>query len=811
MTHLAQRLDPDEADSLMDVLLSELTAGVGVFDAGGALRMANAPLTSMLGLPADATRPGTDLRGFLDAARQGGLLNDIAPTLALFAALGGGVVTWIGASGRHLELTVRGLARDGRLALWRDVTERDRDRDTLREERSRMLHMLEHVTDSIVIMDPEGTILQNSDRSGRLLAVPPELVVPGRSHQDVLRHMYRRGDYGFEQTEEEFVAQRRGAILAAGNLTFTAPMPNGIWAEYNFRPMTDGHMLVIIRDVTAFKEQELALRDTLEKQAALAAENARLREEQEASYQALARERAYLQAIVDNIDVGIAVCDSNLNILLINANNPGVTGVPREVSAGFRDLRDAMRWLLENGQMPREHATIEEDIEARARLLMNGEMTSQVAQRNDGRWLRADWKALPDGKWLLAHTDVTEAMRREMALKDAHAALQLEGERLNTILDNLPDGVALAGADGELVHMNAASRALNFPPETDFREILTMRDAMRWQLVNAENAMPPAEIEADLDRRMDIFHASGATEREISRYGRNLAVRWIPLPGGRRLVVHRDITELRQQEAALRDAHAATEHAYGLMRDVLDGMLDGVSLYGPDGEVLFANRPFQLLNRMPDDVFATHKTLEDRIRWQLATGEVTGMLPDPEDSVRASLAAFRARQRRQLVRQASDGTWIDVHWLPLPGGRMLTIHRDITALKTQEQEVLEARRLMGMVLDNMTDGVTLYSRDGTLAYTNQSFYRVQDWTPERFAALKTFRAMADGLLERGSIDEEFHAAALQRFADADGSPKLLRTISGRWSEGSFHRLADGGTLGIFRDVTELRERELELR
>ena len=124
------------------------------------------------------------------------------------------------------------------------------------EELARASHMLRHVTDSIVLMDADGLILQNSDRSGELLDLPPDMVKPGRTHQEVLRYMYRRGDYGFDVSEDEFVAQRRAQILAAGRLTFTAPMPTGVWAEYNFHPIPNGQLLIIVRDVTALKVSE---------------------------------------------------------------------------------------------------------------------------------------------------------------------------------------------------------------------------------------------------------------------------------------------------------------------------------------------------------------------------------------------------------------------------------------------------------------------------------------------------------------------------------------------------------------------------
>ncbi len=246
------------------------------------------------------------------------------------------------------------------------------------------------------------------------------------------------------------------------------------------------------------------------------------------------------------------------------------------------------------------------------------------------------------------------------------------------------------------------------------------------------------------------------------------------------------------------------------MREVLEGMLDGVSLYGENGEVLFANGPFRVVNRVPEDIFARFHDLETGIRWQLENAEVPWPAETLEASVEAVMRPFRERQPRQYIRPAKDGRWVDVHWLPLPSGRMLAIHRDITALKEREEEVLKARTLMGTVLDNMTDGVMLYDPAGACVYANKSFYRVQESTPERIERLKTFPAMMDALRERGSIDETFREAALERFRRADGTPKLRQSLDGRWSEGAFHRLADGGTLGIFRDVTELREREIEV-
>ena len=789
MTDIASGLAPDEASSLMAVLLAELTAGVGVFDAGLRLRATSAALGVMLGLPEALTRPGVTLAEIMDHAVDQGLTMAPETTLALFHQPLGGSVTWIGAADRHLELTVRPLDRQGRLALWRDVTERDRDRETLREERARTRHMLRHVTDAIVLMDPDGVILENSDRSGRLLAVPPELVVPGQTHQNILRHLYRRGDYGFDLSEADFIAGRRADVLAAGDLTFTAPMPNGVWAEYNFRPMPDGHMLIIVRDVTELKQQEQAL--------------VRARDAQ-----ALEGER--LNAILDHLPDGVALTEADGELVHMNAASHELNHFPPLEAGRIRTMRDAMRWQLEHAEEPPGAAEIEADLDRRMALFAASGRNRREILRH-GRYLDIRWIPLPGGRRLILHRDITELRQQGQELEKTRDALALEGERLNTILDNLPDGVALYAANGDILHLNAACYELNRFPRAVFASIRNLRDGLRWQIGAGQAPMTHATIEEELDHRMAVFFRDERCRHERHRYGRYLDVHWIPLPDGRRLVLHRDITELREREIELRHAHEAIELAHGQMYDVLDSMIDGVSLFGADGEILFVNRPFQTINKIPNDMFTGLRDLRDGLRWQLETGEIARTHPTIEEDVAALYAPFIERKPRYHVRQTRDGRWIDVHWLPLPRGRMLAIHRDVTELKQREQAAAESRALMETVLDNMTDGVMLYDSAETCVYANKSFYRLNEASPERIAGLRTFPAMMKALRESGAIDDAFLIAGLERFRLADGTPRLRRSLDERWSEAAFHKLADGGTLGIFRDVTDFIRNETALR
>ena len=71
----------------------------------------------------------------------------------------------------------------------------------------------------------------------------------------------------------------------------------------------------------------------------------------------------------------------------------------------------------------------------------------------------------------------------------------------------------------------------------------------------------------------------------------------IPLEDGCRLAMNRDITELKEREAALAAAKEAAEAARDdvertrqLMQTVLDNMNDGVMLFDKDFRLQFINR-----------------------------------------------------------------------------------------------------------------------------------------------------------------------------------------------------------------------------
>jgi signal transduction histidine kinase/CheY-like chemotaxis protein/HPt (histidine-containing phosphotransfer) domain-containing protein len=359
-------------------------------------------------------------------------------------------------------------------------------------ELARASHMLRHVRDAIAFIDPDGVILENSDRSGRLLGLPPELVTPGNTHQDILRYLYRRGDYGFALTEDELVAQRRAQALAAGDRSYTRQMPNGLWAEFNFHPAPDGNLLVIVRDVTALKQQE----------------------------EHIGREAEMRRFLLDSLPAGVSLFEANGDIIQMNDAVFDLNRLPRDVFKYFRNIREIFRWQVENGQITTTGSDGERQVELRMAKFFHPERYYEIHLRH-ARWIEAHWIPLPDGRRLIVHRDVTELKEREEAVarqRDAAEKARAEAEAANqaksTFLATMSHEIRTP-MNGVLGMMEVLEHQ-GLDPEQR-RTVATMRDSAQALLRIIDDVLDFSKIEAGrLDLEETAFSLSGLVEGAVN-------------------------------------------------------------------------------------------------------------------------------------------------------------------------------------------------------------------------------------------------------------------------------------------------------
>jgi signal transduction histidine kinase/HAMP domain-containing protein len=138
--------------------------------------------------------------------------------------------------------------------------------------------------------------------------------------------------------------------------------------------------------------------------------------------------------------------------------------------------------------------------------------------------------------------------------------------------------------------------------------------------------------------------------------------------------------------------------------------------------------------------------------------------------------------------------------------------RDRAEIAAARADVERTREVLQTVLDNMSDGVMMFDKHFRWRFLNRQLMEFQRFPPDvaypgasgydilRFQAKRGDFGPVDDL-ER--VVEE-RAAVLRNSA---GSRYERRTSNGRYIEFNFKPLDEGGTLGVYRDITELRVRE----
>jgi adenylate cyclase len=150
--------------------------------------------------------------------------------------------------------------------------------------------------------------------------------------------------------------------------------------------------------------------------------------------------------------------------------------------------------------------------------------------------------------------------------------------------------------------------------------------------------------------------------------------------------------------------------------------------------------------------------------------------------------------------------------------RALTVFRD-TAVEIEDQglrEIAQARQRLIDAIESISEGFAFYDAEDRLQLCNTRYsellYGGTDIIIEPGMPFEAMirRAVEHGLIQEAGDDPERYVR--QRLAQHrdPGAPALQRRADGRWILIAERKVAGGGTVAVYSDLTELKQREIAL-
>jgi diguanylate cyclase (GGDEF)-like protein/PAS domain S-box-containing protein len=276
------------------------------------------------------------------------------------------------------------------------------------------------------------------------------------------------------------------------------------------------------------------------------------------------RERRQWRDILDAMQAGIVVYDSEDRLLLANAEFRQLFGLSELDAAVGTPYEQLLRVRVGGGLVPeaagREEAWIANRVAQRRE---RGDSTEQRRMSN-GRWRRIIEQRLPDGALLAVSIDVTDQVEKEQALAAAHGLL-------NDAVEALPEGFAMFDRDDRLVLCNQryrdiyANAAPAMVPGASFESIV------RYGLEHGQYPEAAADPEGWLAERLRR-HRETSGEPILQELPGN---RWLRIDERRTASggiagVRADVTEMVQQRQELESMRATLEQLS--LTDALTGL-----------------------------------------------------------------------------------------------------------------------------------------------------------------------------------------------------------------------------------------------
>jgi diguanylate cyclase (GGDEF)-like protein/PAS domain S-box-containing protein len=168
------------------------------------------------------------------------------------------------------------------------------------------------------------------------------------------------------------------------------------------------------------------------------------------------------------------------------------------------------------------------------------------------------------------------------------------------------------------------------------------------------------------------------------------------------------------------DSRAKRHESNAILQVLLDYLPSGVTLFGPDLEMIACNAKLRELLDFPDELFARGlPSLPTLARFNAMRGDYGP--GDPDEITTAAIERTRAMRPHVFERTRPNGVVLEVRGTPLPGGGFVTIYTDITDRKQTEKVLRDSEAELRLLSDNVPAMILYIDRKMYCGFANKRY------------------------------------------------------------------------------------------
>ena len=378
--------------------------------------------------------------------------------------------------------------------------------------------------------------------------------------------------------------------------------------------------------------------------------------------------------------------------------------------------------------------------------------------------------------------------------------------QLHVALDNMPGALVYTDDDLNIVICNDRFKEMYRVPKELLQPGRPYPDFLRY--LAEHGYYGEGDVDALVAKRVEsLRNPTGKSFEDRTPDGRVYRILRRRAPAGGTVTVMTEITWQKQAEQNLARKEAQLHVA-------LDNMPGALVYTDDDLNIVICNDRFREMYRVPAELLQPGRPYPLFLRY-LAENGYYGE-GDVDALVAKRVESLRNPSGKSFEDRAPDGRVYRIRRRRAAAGGTVTVMTDITEQKQAEEARVRSDRRLFDAIESISEGFACYDAEDRLVVCNSCYrellYAGTDLAPKPGMSFESIirQAAERGLIKdaQGRVDEWIADRLLQH--RNPGEPQVQQRGDGRWIMISERRTDEGGTVAVYSDITELKQREANL-